>query len=397
MSLVQIVAILGSIPLFSLRTFLPAFLTALLLAYPEYFPGMDKIPPVPEEAFITRDWVLILLGILSVLEIIGDKSTEIRNLVKNVETYLKPAFFLAIHLSLLDEASTQVLREMQWAAFEPLWIFLGLGTLAVHWLAGMRKKFISFLEGIDEDDNIYISRITSWLEDSLVLFGFLLLVWTGLLMVVLYAAGITVFVYLQKRYSRKIEQQKLQCPHCKEWNLPYAVKCFNCKTSLPRVYSIGVFGQKRKKIADDIHKHRLKLIAHRKCSICGQKLNKNKVYQNCDRCGNPSFEAPTVPDFLKFQDRMFYKITGLSFLLGFIPIVGFVVSAVIANIFLLSPYRRYLPRGSSFFTKLFIKLTTFLLFLLGIALGFIAAPAYIILKYFIWRKKFISKSTRQKI
>lgn len=394
MSLVQIVTILGSIPLFSLRTFLPAFLTALLLAYPEYFPGMDAVPPLPEDAFITRDWVLILLGILSILEIIGDKSTEVRNLIKNAETYLKPAFFLVVNLSLLDDASAEVLKEMQWAAFDLQWIFLGLGTLAVHWLAKMRRNFISFLEDVDEDDNFYISRITSWMEDSLVLFGFLLLILTGLFMVALYGAGIALFIYLQNRHRKKLEQQKIECSSCKEMNLPYAVHCFHCKTPLPHVYAIGIFGQKRKKLAVDIQNHKLKLIAHRKCSFCGQKLIKNTVYQHCDRCKTPSFEEPTLASFLHFQDRKFYKITGLSFLLGFIPIIGFVISAVIANIYLFSPYRKYLPRGSSFLTKLVIKFLTFFLFLLGIALGFVAGPAYIILRYFIWRKRFVSRANR---
>lgn len=65
MSLVQIVTILGTIPLFSMRTFLPAFLAALFLTYPEYFPGMGDLPAPDGEVFVTRNWVLISLGILS--------------------------------------------------------------------------------------------------------------------------------------------------------------------------------------------------------------------------------------------------------------------------------------------------------------------------------------------
>ena len=391
MSVVQVVAILGSVPLFSLRAFLPAFLTALLLTYPEYFPGLDAVPSLPEDAFLSKDWVLISLGILSVLEIVGDKSSEIRNFLKDAEPYFKPLFFLLINLGFMDEASVEILEEVQMAAFDPLWILLGMGTVAVHWLSSLRKNFITFLEDVDEDDNLYIGKITSWLEDSLVLFGFFLLIFTGIVMVVIYALAIAFLVYMSKRYELKLEQQKQVCPNCGESNLPFAVKCHNCKEPQPNVHAIGILGQRREKIVSDVKKHQLNLISHRKCPDCGNKFRKPKLYQSCDSCGAPLFQAPTEKEFIKRQDRKFFKITAVSFFLGFIPVVGFLISAVMANIYLFSPYRRYIPKGSSFVTKIFIKLLTLLFFILGVALGFIAAPVYIIMRYFVWKRKFTSR------
>lgn len=391
MSVVQVVAILGSIPLFSLRAFLPAFLTALLLTYPEYFPGLDAVPSLPEDAFLSKDWVLISLGILSILEIVGDKSSEIRNLLKNAEPYFKPLFFLLVNLGFMDEVSVEILQEVQLASFDPLWILLGLGTITVHWLSSFRRDFISFLEDIDEDDNLFIGKITSWLEDSLVLFGFFLLIFTGLVMVLIYFLAIAFLVYLSKKYERKLEEQKTVCPNCGESNLPFAVKCYNCKESQPAVHAIGILGQRREKLISDVKKHQLNLISHRKCPDCGNKLSSTKIYQICNKCGRSLFVSPSEKEFLKHQDRKFYKITALSFVLGFIPVVGFLMSTVMANIYLFSPYRRYIPKGSSFLTKLFIKILTLLLFILGIALGFIAAPAYIIMRYFIWKRQFYKR------
>lgn len=392
MSVVQIVTILGSIPLFSMRTFLPAFLAAIFLAYPEYFPGMGEVPAATNAAFITRDWVLITLGMLSLLEIIGDKNTEIRNLVKNAETYLKPLIFLVINLSLLDDASIDVLEEMQWAGFNPLWILLVFGMLMVHWLSSLRRDFITFLEDVDQDDNFYIGKISSWMEDSLVLFGFFLLVWAGILMVTIYAVAIAIFVYLQKRYDRKLEQQRIACPHCQEKNLPFAIACYHCRNSMPRVHAVGIFGQRKEKMVSDLRQHRLKLIALKKCPRCGSKLHSSRYDQHCDSCGIRISDATGLKEFISYQDRKFYKLTGISFLLGFIPVVGFVVSAVMANVYLFSPYRRYLPKGSSFLTKLLIKFITFLFFIVGVALGFIAAPLYILLRYFLWKRKFLRKN-----
>lgn len=390
MSIVQIIAILGTIPLFSLRTFLPAFLTALFLAYPEYFPGMGDVAPAPEGTFLTKDWVIISLGILSVLEIIGDKSSSIRNFVKNAETYLKPIIYLLINLSLIDDTSTEVLKDVQWAAFDPVFILLGFGTLVVYWLAGLRRDFVTFLEDMDEDNNLFIGTITSWVEDSLVLFGFILLIWTGIIMVILYAAAIAFFVYMGKKQEKKLEQQKVSCPQCGEKNLPFAVKCFNCKFSQPQVHQIGIFGHRKDDLVTNVKDHRLDLVAHKKCPHCGNKLQSNTISQSCNLCGNQIFESPTVQEFIRRQDRKFYKITIFSFILGFIPVVGFLISAVMANIYLFSPYRRYIPKGRSFLTKVFIKFITFIFFIFGIALGFIAAPVYIIMRYMIWKKRFKS-------
>lgn len=392
MSIVQIIAILGTIPLFSLRTFLPAFLTALLLAYPEYFPGMGDAPAVPEGTFLTKDWVIITLGLLSVMEIIGDKSTSIRNFIKSAETYLKPTIYLLINLSLIDDTSAEVLKDVQWAAFDPFYVLLGFGTLAVHWLATLRKEFISFLEDIDEDDNFFIGTITSWVEDSLVLFGFLLLIWAGLFMVLLYGALIAIFVYTRNRYAKKLEKQKIACLKCGTKNLPFAVKCSNCKEPQTEIHAIGIFGQKKEKLISNVQDHQIDLVSHKKCPECGHKLPFDKINQSCNYCDTVLFETPTVKEFIKNQDKKFYKITGLSFLLGFIPIVGFVISAVMANIKLFTPYRRYIPKGSSFVTKLFIKFLTFILFVVGIALGFIAAPVYIIMRYYIWKRRFLARA-----
>lgn len=397
MSSATIFTILGTIPLFSMRTFLPAFLMALFLTYPEYFPGIENVPPATEESFITKNWVLIVLGILSILEIIADKSSSIRNFIKDAETYLKPLCFLLINLSILDEASEEVLRQVQWAAFNPGLILLAFGALAVHWLAKLRRDFITFLENVDEDDNFLIGKITSWLEDSLVLFGFLLLIWAGILMVGIYALGIAALLVIRKRFEKKLEQQKTTCPKCGEKNYPFAINCFNCKEVQPRVHKIGILGQRKNELITDIKKHQLNLISHRKCPNCGNKPESKKLFQKCNLCGTALFESPTVNDFLKYQDRKFYKLAGVSFLLGFIPVIGFVLSAVLGNIYLFSPYRRYISGKSSFFTKIMIKFIIFLLFILGVALGFIAAPVYIIMRYYVWRRKFVALGSEKEL
>lgn len=394
MTVVQVITAIGFIPLFASRIFLPAFLLGLFMSYPSLFPGIDAIPPVPDETVFTRTWVLITLGVLSILEIIADKSPEIRSLMSDALIYLKPASYMLVGLGLVDKSSAQILNEVQWAGFNPMWVLFILGMLAVYWLAMLRGKFINFLEDIDEDDNMFIGHFASWMEDSLVVFGFFLLISSGFLMVAVYVIFIAFFIHMRKRFEKKLESQKTECAHCSEKNLPFAVKCCKCNKLQANIQAIGIFGQRKKELVYSIEKHQINLISQRRCPDCGNKLKNRNVSQTCDHCSTQLFESPTFQDFTKSIDKKFYKITGASFLLGFIPIIGFVISAVLANIYLFSPYRRYIPKKSSFITKILIRCLTFIFFLFGVAFGFVAAPAYCIMRYYIWRGKLKQRATR---
>ncbi|WP_300436543.1 zinc ribbon domain-containing protein [Christiangramia sp.] len=391
MSVIQVVAALGMIPLFASRTFLPAFLTGIFLTYPNLFPGMEGVDTVSDGNMLTKTWVLVTLGILSFFEILADKNPDIRSLMNNAVTYFKPASYLLVSLGLIDNSSLQILNEVQLAGFDPMWILFAFGMLAVHWLASLRRDFIEFLEDIDEDDNLFIGKIISWMEDSMVFFGFILLIWSGILMVILYAGLIALFVYIRKRQEKKLEEQEVECSHCGERNMPFAIKCFNCGTKQSRVHQIGIFGQKKDGLISNVKEHQINLISHRKCPSCGNKLQSREVFQKCEYCEEKLFNEPSLKTFTRSIDKKFYKIAGISFLLGFIPIVGFVISAVMANIYLFSPYRKYIPKGGSFITKMFIKFLTLLFFIFGVAFGFIAAPVYCIIRYYIWKERFKSQ------
>ena len=178
--------------------------------------------------------------------------------------------------------------------------------------------------------------------------------------------------------------------------MPFAINCYKCGTKQSQVHEIGIFGQKKDSLISNIKEHQINLISHRKCPCCGNKLRSREVFQKCEYCKVELFQEPSLKAFTRSIDKKFYKIAGISFLLGFIPIVGFIISAVMANIYLFSPYRKYIPKGGSFMTKLFIKFLTLLFFIFGVAFGFIAAPAYCIMRYYIWKGKFkVSDSYRK--
>ena len=80
---------------FTSRAFLPAFLSAVAMRYGADIPLLSNIDMLQavntDGALLTNDYVMIALGLLSVLEISGDKIPESQELLNQFGTYLKPA------------------------------------------------------------------------------------------------------------------------------------------------------------------------------------------------------------------------------------------------------------------------------------------------------------------
>jgi hypothetical protein len=375
--------------LFSMRTFFPAFLTALFFAHPEWFPGISSTDHIAAySGFWDQHWLVIVLGVLSILEFIGDKNTDVRKFLHEAEPYMKPVSYLLVQFFSFNSQNTEVIESIHWAGFNPLVLLAVVGSGAVYFLSLLRKRVLSWLRDIDEDDNFYIGRLISWIEDSLIFFGFILLVWTGIFMVILYAMLVGLFFLLRHFFAKQIEKSKVSCSKCGNKIYPFAVKCEHCGNVQNEIKTIGLLGNARKKLVMDVYKHRIQLLAQRRCPDCGNKSKSKSVHQSCSVCNAKFFENPEIEDFIAFHDRKFYIIMVISVVLGFIPILGFVASAAITGVHLLAPYRRYISDAENFFAQILIKIITVLFFILGAGAGFVAAPIYCLIRYNIVKNQF---------
>lgn len=389
MSFPQLISIIGTIPLFSMRTFFPAFLTALFFAHPEWFPGVADASQVGESAsFLAQNWLVIILGILTILEFLADKNSDVNYFLHEAEPYMKPISYLLIQFFIMSDNSVETLNQINWAGFNPLIVIAIFGTGAVYFLARLRKKFLDFLGDIDEDDNLYLAKIISWIEDSLIVFGFLLLIWAGFVMIIVYAIFIGLFLYLRKLNEKRIEKEKNDCPNCGAKVFPFAINCQQCGFEQNSIFEIGIFGQRRTRLISNIKKHKFNLLSQRRCPVCATKSEIRTTNQTCSACGSAFFESPNVNEYIRFHDRKFYIILIFSAFIGMIPIVGFVISASLVGINLLSPYRKYISKSGTFFSKLLIRLITVIFFIMGVGFGFIAAPVYCIIRYTVIKNQF---------
>jgi len=388
----HVIAIIGVIPLFAVRTFFPAFLTALFLAHPEWFPFINyEHEIVAESSFWAQHWLVIILGILSILEFISDKNSNLRIFLHEAEPYMKPISYLLIQIFALNQQNAEAINAIQWSGFNPVIIIGIIGAFAVYVLAKIRKTTLDWLKNFDLDDNLKIGKLISWIEDSFVVFGFILLMVAGIFMIILYLIIIAILIFLRHKYKKRSEKAKIECPNCKNKIYSFATKCQYCNFEFSEPHKIGFLGNRKNAKTKDIKTHKLHLLSQSRCPNCASIIKKQKSTPICSECQTKLFDNPSLDEFIKFQDLRFYKILAFSFLAGFIPLFGFIVSAVLTDIILLAPYRRYLSNINNFFIKILYRLIFIILVFLGIALGFIAAPLYCGIKYLIVKDRFVKK------
>jgi DNA-directed RNA polymerase subunit RPC12/RpoP len=207
-------------------------------------------------------------------------------------------------------------------------------------------------------------------------------------MVILYAILVVLFIYLRKVNEKRVEKQKLNCVNCGEKILPFAINCTKCGHQQTTIFDIGFLGNRKATLITDKRRHKFNLLAQRRCPSCATKSEKRSAFQKCSVCGTEFFENPTINDFIVHQDKKFKMIFLLSFIIGLIPIVGFVICASLVGINLLSPYRKYISKTGTFFSKMLIRLLTVLFFIFGVGFGFVAAPVYCLIRYTIIKNQF---------
>lgn len=383
-----VIQLLGLIPLFATRTFLPAFLMAGLLLFGHHLPflGIDELPA--SGSWLSSYIVFGILAVLSLIELWADKNVDLRHFLHLAEPYMKPAVFLIISMGLTDPASTQALNYIHWAGFSWDYVMMFFSTAGVYVLAVLRARFFDILLSIDEDGDLYLLKGVSWLEDALVVLAFFFLLAAGLIALIFFAIVVALAILLEKRIEARKDKQKIACHHCQKNIHPFAPVCEHCHQPQPQINQIGFWGQKRNKAVENPEVHRLQLLCHRRCPVCGNSLPERSVQQNCTACGQFVFEVSSKAEYLRFVDRRLPKMLLAGFLLGLIPLIGITLCLVISNQWLNAPLKRYVSKGRTLLGRLIIKIPLIVGVFLGSVLGFIIGPVFIAIRYGVWRRLF---------
>lgn len=402
--------VLGLIGITPVRAFLPAFLTALVIRIGgiPYLTDAASTDAAGAPSWFTHTYTLIILGFLSLLEIVATKSPEARQLLSTIDEYYKPALAAFTSFGVISASDASAVEALYAGTVAtsmfPIaaisvgsvslsFIFSTLTATGTYFVCTVRSALLLFLDDFDSDDSMGIQSLLSWAGDAwvAVLVVLLLLVPVFILFFVgLSLAGLWLFrIYM----DRRAESAKVDCPNCGTKVLPFATACHACRTSFRDVVAIGVLGQMRAENASDITAHRLRLISLKKCPQCGSRLNKKTLHQNCEVCAHCVANENRLPDsYLQMVHARLPLVLLISGLLSAIPVVGMIPAIVYYRIALVSPFRAYITLSSSFASRWLSRIVAILLltcFSWVPVLSTFTAPVLAYLSYSIYRRAFL--------
>ncbi|MFI4861805.1 MAG: hypothetical protein ACIAXF_14125 [Phycisphaerales bacterium JB063] len=415
-SLSSVLTGMGSIGMFSSRAFVSAFAVAATLRWgPEvaWINDLGLVQRVTDApTWFTHDITLIVLGILAALEVIATKSAEARELLNEVDGYLKAgsAFVSTLTVAGVLSAEDAALLKQVAAAFEP--VHAGLGDSAVGYLSGglaaggvwfasvARGRLLALFIEADPDDDTMIVGLLSWAEDLWALLGTLLLFLFPFVMLGITATLLIFLWLLQLQARRKEEQSKTPCTRCGETMYRCAVQCPHCATPNPAIHALNWLGQSTTEPADNPALQPVLLTQKQRCPSCATYLKPRKTRQTCPACAYELFKNPEDEKryIATLDGRLAIVLLG-SGLLSLIPIVGLIPGVMLYRIKLVAPLRRYTAMTRTIPVRWGLRVIFFILvwFQLTPGFGALAVPLMALMSYGAYRAMFQKQLERERL
>ncbi|KMP11722.1 hypothetical protein UR09_02610 [Candidatus Nitromaritima sp. SCGC AAA799-A02] len=168
---------LGNNAFFASRVFLPAFIVALALRFPELAPFVKMDPIPPGDLWLVKDEVLVALGLFALFESWANKNPEVYEFFEQIDKFVKLGTALAINAAVLEPQIAQALFDATGSESRVNSLMIGAAvSTPVLFLTDFRKKIINFLKELDQDNDIGLLTLAQWLEDGWVFLGAIFLV-----------------------------------------------------------------------------------------------------------------------------------------------------------------------------------------------------------------------------
>jgi len=388
---------LGSLSIFPSRAFMPAFFTSLLLRFGPDIPAIKdtilmKMVGTPPEWFV-HPITIAVLGLLSLGELIGQKDADVRQMMDQFDGYVKSAMAAITSLALLSGTDAELLRSINEAGMDDLF-WVGGVAAGVFFLSMLRKQVLGFIREADQDDDLGIQTVISWVEDLWAIFGLFLLVLYPLFILAAAALLAGGLLFVRKYMAYREEQAKIPCRRCGEPIYGCATACAHCGGSVDEPMAIGLFGQTTSVPTKDLAGQPYHLTEMMRCPACASRFKKRNPKQKCEVCGY------LLMAFSEFSDRYIARISarlpkvlGMVFLLGLIPVLGVIPGLIYYRINLVAPFRRYLSPMTGFLLKWMVRVLIMVLILIQVIPG-VGALALVLmagLEHFAYRRVYQSQ------
>lgn len=387
--------------LFSSRAFLPAFATSLVLRYGDQVPllkSVDFLQSVGNEPnWFTHGGVVAAFGILALVELVAEKSPELREIFDTFSVYAKTGISGLTTMGILSASDAQFVGGMVQEAGIFDMLPAVLSASATYFGATIRGGVMGMLTDADPDDTVKIRGFISWIEEIWSSWGVVLIVLYAPIMIAVIAGFFGMLALIRKRHEGKLEEAKVLCRSCGQRIHSFATKCHHCDTEVESPNVLGFLGGLKPEKAGSIREQELRLLRLKRSPVSGERFEGKGVQLKCEEDGRVAFSDPELNRaYFDAVSAKLPRVLLVSAVFGFVPVLGLLVGVIYYRLRLVAPFRRYLTFGQSFLTKWLVRLI--LLVLVYAQLfggGIIAVPLMAALNYWFYRSAFKSALKEQ--
>ena len=235
-----------------------------------------------------------------------------------------------------------------------------LGAAGTWLLCRIRGGISAAVDAVDPDNAFGLQSFWRFAEESswVLFLIFALVVPLLALFAVLATAGIA---YWAQRALKRLENSRGHaCPSCNALVHGSALKCPNCHAEQPRPYrAVALMGIAGRDTVDEndpgaVQRHHETLVTQHRCPLCASPLKGNA--DTCDRCGADVWgQGMTRAQLVHRLDVRFAVLFGCGCLASAVPVIGFVLTALLINCSVLGILRAYDGRLGRFLGRLLFK------------------------------------------
>lgn len=393
MSLSGFLYSLASIPMFASRPFLAAFVTVLLarfgtsIAWLADSSVIQTLHAAPE--WFTSWITLALLALLTTLEWLSVKHSEVRAIMQEFDSALKSAVAMLVCLAIIDTDTAGTIQAIHKAGFGLSSLWSGVIGLLTFGTANLRGSIFGFLAQVDDHDDLGLQTLLHRIESSLTIAAILFLVVFPLLALVFAMIAVGSLWILRRLAEKREARSKLPCAACQQPIFPHASRCHACGTAVVAPRGVGVFGQPLGIAAPSLEEHRFHLISRKRCPVCATRLPLRSVRQPCPCCRTVTFAGQAdFEQYLGALSRRLPRTLWICLAFSAIPLLGVIPGVVYYRLSIITGLRGYTPPLRGCLVRIFVRIVDWMFILLQPipVLGAVVIPLMCLTSFWVYRQ-----------